>query len=220
MLAFQALVTPAAATASEHHHGCQDGKYDKDRKFYSNKYQYYIIRSSLSPGREGEAQFQRIREAMSAWNRVITPCKHRQSKFNTAMLGTGGSSAADFKDGRSSIDFGNGPDMIGCKAALGCARTHSSTNGPFKLRSAHETDIRFRKNFYRWNFGLGNVDSGGHRLDFKSVAVHEVGHAVGLDDLEPNEHPWLTMGGAPGINGRTLGRGDVDGLLDIYGAVE
>jgi hypothetical protein len=69
----------------------------------------------------------------------------------------------------------------------------------------------------RWTTqpGPGCTDA----YDVESVAVHELGHALGLDDLDELRHGALTMSGgidACSAAARTLGLGDLVGLRTVY----
>jgi predicted Zn-dependent protease len=55
--------------------------------------------------------------------------------------------------------------------------------------------------------------------DLEGLVTHEYGHALGLDDINPDNHPTLTMRGTMGpctINNRSLAKGDILGLRRIY----
>ena len=83
-----------------------------------------------------------------------------------------------------------------------------------KARSA---DIEFRRPHPWWaRRGLRRCDN---RTDMWSLAAHEVGHVVGLDDIYDEERSsWQTMYGLTSrceFRKRTLGRSDWLGLKRI-----
>src|SRR5262249_20754965 len=59
--------------------------------------------------------------------------------------------------------------------------------------------------------------------DLEGVATHERGHTFGLADINATDHPNLTMGsgssiGVCSVELRSLGKGDILGLNDMYNA--
>jgi hypothetical protein len=77
------------------------------------------------------------------------------------------------------------------------------------------SDTMFNYNVRWWN-GNGNCDDS---FDLQSVTTHERGHTLGLGHT-PDGHAQLTMsaGGIPCSTAhRTLGLGDYNGLIKLYG---
>jgi hypothetical protein len=99
----------------------------------------------------------------------------------------------------------------GSVAAFGCEGTLACTAVCYDANGAVEADIRFSDQV-RWS------DSGERgAYDYRSVATHEFGHFIGLSDL--HDSPNLTMyyaTQAGSTDPRTLGRGDVLGLRQLY----
>lgn len=71
--------------------------------------------------------------------------------------------------------------------------------------------------YYSW----GNADNGWVEMDLQNIATHELGHAVGLDDIYTTSCDTVTMYGYADwndISKRTLESADVTGLRSMYGA--
>ncbi|WP_165964430.1 matrixin family metalloprotease [Actinomadura sp. KC216] len=80
-----------------------------------------------------------------------------------------------------------------------------------------ETDMALQEHGKRWWSG-GLCIPGSYSIE--AVVTHEMGHVLGLAHVEGAEHANLTM--APAVaacdNGlATLGKGDYDGLISLYG---
>jgi len=59
------------------------------------------------------------------------------------------------------------------------------------------------------------------KMDVQNIMTHELGHFCGLADLYNEADYWLTMYGYSDYGltyARTLGLGDTDGLIAVYGA--
>ena len=77
-----------------------------------------------------------------------------------------------------------------------------------------ETDT-LMNNLYKWSL---SGEAG--KMDVRNIMTHEFGHWCGLDDLYNDEDYWLTMYGYSSYGEtykRTLGLGDIKGLLEVYG---
>jgi hypothetical protein len=78
-----------------------------------------------------------------------------------------------------------------------------------------ETDLRMNTH-YSWSLTAEK-----EKMDIQSILTHEFGHWAGLNDLYKNKDYWLTMYGYAN-NGQdwkqTLGQGDINGLIAVYGA--
>ena len=100
-----------------------------------------------------------------------------------------------------------------------------SNNGVIAVTSVWYTRIgkqivefdQLYNTFYNW----GNVDTEGTSvMDLKNIAVHELGHAVGLNDIYSTACNAVTMYGYSGYgetSKRSLEQPDITGLQAIYG---
>ncbi|TDD68398.1 matrixin family metalloprotease [Actinomadura darangshiensis] len=80
-----------------------------------------------------------------------------------------------------------------------------------------ETDMALQTQGRRW-WTSGTCPAGSYSAE--AVATHEAGHVLGLAHIEGTEHAELTM--APAVAScddgpATLGKGDYDGLIALYG---
>lgn len=79
-----------------------------------------------------------------------------------------------------------------------------------------ETDIYVNGVAYRWFISDTPVPNA---YDFKSAMVHELGHAIGFDDIYDYHFAYSSMYGygEPGsIRGRSLDQDDIDGVTFLY----
>ena len=90
--------------------------------------------------------------------------------------------------------------------------------------SISESDIWFSRDF-QWTTDLATAQSTG-KIDLQSVAVHELGHTIGMDDIystdlgghlppsDPRTQDWAQVMNAYDAPQRTLGNGDKTGAQD------
>lgn len=110
-------------------------------------------------------------------------------------------------DGHNVVGFGDLP-----AGTLGVACTWYFLDG-----SAAEGDVRLNKADHRWYVNKPSSCSG--RFSIEAVMTHERGHTFGLGHVAESSHGRLTMSTRipPCSNQeRTLGRGDVRGLRNLY----
>jgi hypothetical protein len=117
------------------------------------------------------------------------------------------SGACRTSDGVSVVSFGS------LQRALAVTCTYWSSG------FVNSSDVKIDKSGTRWTTNP-NSRNCRNAFDLEGVMTHERGHTFGLGHVAENYHRNLTM--SPIINGtcqsseRTLGRGDVLGLEDIY----
>jgi hypothetical protein len=71
---------------------------------------------------------------------------------------------------------------------------------------------------YDWSADC-DADSCSTKMDFPNIAIHELGHSVGLDDLYDSGCSEATMYGYADYgetNKRTLEAGDIAGVSNLY----
>lgn len=113
-------------------------------------------------------------------------------------------------DGLNEVYFGN----IAEPGAVGITVIWGIFSGPPKNRELVEWDQVYDNYDYQWS------NSGDPwKMDFESVATHELGHSVGLDDLYDPGCSDQTMYGYIDYgetNKRTLEAGDITGIQKLY----
>ena len=116
------------------------------------------------------------------------------------------------RDGLNVWDAG---DLSSSVVATTCSWSHP-VPGP-RPDQLIEADVRFNIRDYRFT-NQPTSDSCDNAYDIRSVATHEAGHVFGLGHAGPG-HGNLTMYAnsyACSTSARTLGKGDVLGLRDLY----
>lgn len=119
-----------------------------------------------------------------------------------------------FQDGYNVVDASNLDNHGDPPVAAACWWMVWST-GYDRITSS---DIRF--NIEDFNFTLTPRSSGCFNdFDVQGVATHEFGHAFGMGHVAEKSHGYLTMSTSLdpcAVGARTLGKGDILGLRDLY----
>jgi len=115
----------------------------------------------------------------------------------------------DSTDGKNEVMFAD----IDSDGAIAVAIVWGIFGGPPPFRELVEWDMIFDDVDFDW--GTGEAD----KMDFESIATHELGHAVGLGDLytdfcsEQTMYGYATEGET---KKRTLEAGDIKGIQELY----
>ena len=88
-----------------------------------------------------------------------------------------------------------------------------------RTKSILEYDMLFNNKDYTWSVtSAGNANS----MDLQNIATHELGHAIGLNDIYKSAFNYVTMYGYSSngdIQKRTLAAPDIAGLQSMYGGL-
>jgi hypothetical protein len=228
-------VASVDATLADDDTSCQTGaelNYET-HAWGGTPWRYYIDRSSFpivfDTVRKRDRVQERIRDGIRAWNGGRNSCGYRRlTGFPTAMQGTtnpGGSdvdtSVIDFVENITCVDDDNPEGFI----VKGCTTVETYdyvivTEPGLKLK-ARSADIEFRRIYPWWprrrHRGCTN------QTDIWSMAAHEVGHVVGVDDSLATSNAWQTMYKFTEdceFRKRNLGRSDWLGLKRISNVPE
>ena len=111
-------------------------------------------------------------------------------------------------DQQNSIVFGDYPDsnVIGVTTV-------------WFTRGRNKEIVEFDQ-LYNTDFTWGDATADPAVMDLKNIGVHELGHAVGMDDIYTTTCAQVTMYGYSGtgdIEKRTLEAPDIEGLVKMYG---
>ena len=199
-----------------------------------------------------------INQAMVEWNRYWPVVKGSICGEALCFDGFGGPTTAA-QDGTNAIFFSSSMSFSGCSPKDGAIAVaciwYEGTSGAARHR-IREVDIALNANKSWWLPGLtdtqalavgeamapypdlansGAIDAvtnGAGRYDFQSVVTHELGHALGLEDVGSGE-PWpadltdagfymqtmYTVYNQGTTHKRTLAEGDIAGLQRVAVAV-
>jgi Matrixin len=165
--------------------------------------------------REGTRDItQTINNCDMADNVRTTSASYEGNTNRRAEVTAGGVCDGDLAmDGQNTVDFG---DLPAGKVGKACKWTFPQP-GDDELM---ESDIRLNKVDYNWTLHP-RASSCDNDYDVEGVMAHERGHTFGMGHVNEDNHKWLTM--SPKVNAgckagvRTLGKGDVLALREIYG---
>jgi hypothetical protein len=86
-----------------------------------------------------------------------------------------------------------------------------------RYSEAIESDCWYNSNNFNW-YTDGGLSRGSLDMDVQTIALHELGHTLGLADLYNSANQYQTMYGySSGGVDRTLNSGDITGLQKLYG---
>jgi hypothetical protein len=205
---------------------CTDDAYNLDggRRWYSN-YAWYLGDGSRPGNMSSATTYVVLADAVSNITNSTNPCgltdsvtatySYEGATVNESDIHTDfGTSSCDFwTDGKNVVDFGDLSDDGNPPWAITC-KWYGSQAGANHILQA---DVKFNVVDFDWTRDVGPTCN--QQVDLESVATHEFGHVYGLQHVDSDNHPTLTMrtGGAVCQTfKRTLGLGDVRGLRSLY----
>ena len=119
-----------------------------------------------------------------------------------------------YADGVNEISFGD----YGTSGTIAVTRIWGYFSGKPSARHITQFDMLFNTN-YEWGT---NDNPEIFIMDFKNIAIHEIGHTLGLNDMYETSCSEVTMFGYSGygdIEKRSLATPDINGLQKLYGPV-
>lgn len=148
-----------------------------------------------------EGEYDAITNAYNTWSDVST---------NFAFDYEGVSTATDFTYGNGVNDmcWNSGTNPVKPNSAA-CTRIWDDENG-----GIFQADVVFYDGI-QWEW---STNPGSNEIDVESIALHELGHVLGLADVT-NSVPVMYQFYYPGEIQRTLESDDVNGMKAIYGLV-
>lgn len=161
----------------------------------------YVINPTNPQGLDGSFITSRISTSAETWDAATS-----SELFNNYAVDY--SAEYGVQDFKNSIDFADYPDNR-VIAVTSVWYTRVS-------RQIIEFDQRYNT---RFNWGDSTIDPS--KMDIENIATHELGHAVGLDDIYLSGCSSVTMYGYSGegdISKRILEQPDITGLQLMYGA--
>ena len=146
----------------------------------------------------------RIRDGARSWNETLNNCGYSDQTYPSRVYGGSSSVGWDPGDGLSRIDFANGSTLCGL-TAVACTLANHVT---------HDFDIRIDSVRYAWS----TIGSGcGANWDVWSIAAHEFGHTMAINENSADSALTMFPSGSPGqCHNRTLGKGDILGMRYYY----
>jgi len=118
-------------------------------------------------------------------------------------------------DDRNEVYFAD----IDSAGAIGVTIVWGIFGGPPQTRELVEWDQIYDDFDYNWSADCTAENCTNTKMDFPSIAIHELGHAVGLDDLYETSCNQETMYGYADYgetHKRDLGTGDIAGVSSLY----
>jgi len=165
----------------------------------------YIVNPVNTRGLDGVFVSNNLAMDISKWETV--------ANFNILgdkITGTGDGADTISPDNKNEVMFGD----IDSQGAIGVTIIWGIFGGPPPFRELVEWDMIFDDTDFDWS-ATGEAS----KMDFESIATHELGHAMGLGDLYNTECSEQTMYGYAGYGEtkkRTLEAGDIAGIKSLY----
>lgn len=144
-------------------------------------------------------------ESLETWDSEISGFEI----FGTEVAGTPNGSDDVSPDGRNEVEFEN----LGADGTIAFAIVWGIFRGPPSGRELVEWDVTFNS-----NFTFGDFDGTTTVMDYRNIATHEFGHALGLThpDDTCTEETMYRFAAFNETKKRTLEAGDVAGVNELY----
>jgi hypothetical protein len=211
-------ISAAASSPGE----CSDRTYnDADRRVIET-HPWYINRSTTPRELAQKTAIRALKSGGANITQTRSNCRHLGDRVPEKLSYQGKTAShaqidasrhCNGNDGKTVVSFGILPRGTLAVTCIISAVNHSGDN-PVKT-----SDTKFNKTHFNWTVRPNSRSCRG-RYDLEGIMTHERGHTFGLDHVLESSHGKLTM--SAGINGpcqsseRSLGRGDVRGLNNIY----
>lgn len=168
--------------------------------------EYYLINPTNSRGLNKSYVFANFENNIKKWeNAAGTNVVDAGSSVNITL-----SADMSSPDGKNEVYFGE----IADRNAIAVTIVWGVFRGPPGYRELVEWDMVFDQEDFGWS---PSGEAG--KMDFESIATHELGHVIGLDDLYDTKCSDETMYGYADYGEtkkRTLEAGDKKGALELY----
>lgn len=162
-----------------------------------------------------------LRNAMKTWETAL-------GKQVFVYDGTEDKKGADFKELYEPLNDGNNGHYFdfNWQKATGKSNTVLATtiweNDPRDPTSIVKADIRYNAEFYIFGDALKEYSEGKRTIvDMESLALHEVGHLLGLTHVAEKDDRYSVMNASlfigEGMMTRRLSEGDIERVRTIYG---
>ena len=198
--------------------GCVDKGYRLLGKKQKSPLYWYFNRGSIPKGYHGPRVVAAAVQAAATVAHGVAPCPgYRTDRVSLPVVYRGSTTSAldvRYDTCNARVDHRNTVGFVRQRPGVVAGTcTLTAWNDPHKIVDA---DIAINSRYW---FTAAVGPNCRDRYDLRSVLTHEFGHAVGLADVDPTYHYWMTMGGSIGhctTFKRTLGAGDVLGLRRLY----
>lgn len=205
---------------------CNGGDFNttKNRASWPDDEMNYEINPANNPNPRARTT-RRLLDGARTWNQTLDACRQRKrDSFHFVAESTSSSrSVANHSDGKNVVAFSAGRIAdrdcdFGGVDALACAVVKRHTGIGLGAGRIEEADIVFDAR-YSWHTRLsmdaclGATDD---RYDVWGVAVHEFGHALGLEHIRDGRSVMYPGAAVCDNDNRILGLGDVRGVRHLY----
>jgi len=166
----------------------------------------YVVNPSNTEGLDPNYVFDNLAADIGKW----------ETEANYNILGDGSMTSSTLTadmlttDGLNEVYFGD----IAEPGAIGVTVIWGIFGVPPKFRELVEWDQIYDQNDFDWS-----NDEDPLKMDFESIATHELGHSVGMGDLYTSECSEMTMYGYASegeTKKRSLEAGDINGIKGLY----